>query len=126
MLFKSGEFTSHSGLKLDWKVECDVLDKEDWEVLARVIAMHVQPFCIVLGIPRGGLPLANALYQYRVRHNCTSILIVDDVLTTGKSMEKARNDILATTNLVGCVIMGAVAFARGPCPMWVYAVWQSG
>lgn len=43
------------------------------------------------------------------------LLIVDDVLTTGRSMEKQRSKREAK---------GIVLFARGPCPLWVEAVWM--
>ncbi|KKL20362.1 hypothetical protein LCGC14_2456230, partial [marine sediment metagenome] len=41
----------------------------------------------------------------------STLLIVDDVLTTGASMEKQR---AGRTNTIGAVI-----FARGDCPAWV-------
>lgn len=103
-LFRLGSFTSHSGTKLDWKIECDALDVEDWECLAYLIAHRCQ-FGSVYGIPSGGVPLAKALEKYRTP-DCKIRLVVDDVWTTGKSMMGAlkENDI------------GYVVFARNPIP----------
>ena len=36
-LFQSVNFKSHSGLNLTWKIECDALDKEEWQCIARMI-----------------------------------------------------------------------------------------
>lgn len=124
MLFKPGEFTSHSGLKLDWKIECDALDGDDWAVLAHIIALNVMPFNTIVGIPRGGLQLAEHLRQYKIKRPDGITLIVDDVLTTGGSIRRAYEEIAKTDP--ECLVRGAVAFARGPCPTWVFAVWQSG
>lgn len=44
-------------------------------------------------------------------------LIVDDVLTTGGSMEIARHNYLVANP--GSDVLGAVVFARGPCPDWI-------
>lgn len=83
-LFQLGNFKSHAGLDLEWKIECDALTDEDWECLAKMIAERTQ-FGSVYGIPRGGTKLANALQKY-VTPKCPIRLVVDDVWTTGKSM----------------------------------------
>lgn len=106
-------FTMHSGDMSDFKIECEGLTDEEIETFALLISKRFK-FRSVMGIPRGGWPVANALQEY-----CSvwsdNHLIVDDVLTTGASMEQYRssaNDI------------GVVLFARGPCPDWVKAVFQ--
>lgn len=63
-------------------------------------------------MPRGGLRLAEALKLYVTEG---ALLIVDDVLTTGASMEEFRN---------GREALGAVIFARGHCPSWVVPLFQ--
>ena len=98
-------------MPLSWKIECDDLTQMDWACLAEVISRRFL-FSEVVGVPRGGLALAKALQPY-----CTSgpRLIVDDVLTTGQSMEGVRryqDDV------------GVVVFARGPCPDWVYPIFR--
>ncbi len=84
-LFKWGEFKSHAGLSLKWKIECDALTKEDWDCLAGMIMEYeTRSFGSVEGIPRGGVPLANALKKYITKG---PPMIVDDIYTTGKSFD---------------------------------------
>lgn len=85
-LFQLGKFVSHAGKELDWKLECDALTQDDWECLAKMISERCQ-FREVYGIPRGGVPLANALEKYCTNRSNTR-LVVDDVYTTGKSMRE--------------------------------------
>jgi hypothetical protein len=102
-LFRMGEFTSAAGLPLAWKIECDALDAQDWECIANVGSRMLLPFGRVLGVPRGGLALAEAMRPY-VTPGSLVPLVVDDVWTTGTSMCAAAP---------GCPWLGFVAFARG-------------
>lgn len=113
-LFTLGNFRSHSGEILQWKIECDALTLGDWDCAAVMIAELVDSFSSVEGVPRGGLKLANALKKYT--HTSGPLLIVDDVLTTGGCMAAHRN---------GREAIGAVLFARGYCPSWVIPVFQT-
>ncbi len=103
----------HSGGKSEWKIECDGLTDEEIDTFAMLIATRFR-FGSVTGIPTGGWRIANALQKY-----CSTWynnrLIVDDVLTTGASMEQYRESSLD---------IGVVLFARGHCPSWVHAVFQ--
>ncbi len=108
MLFKKGHFILHSGFSTDWFIDMSTLTNEDWDTLAMVASRIAGPFSMVEGVPRGGIPLAKQLQNSRVEK--APLLIVDDVLTTGASMEKQRN---------GREAIGVVVFARGPCPKWV-------
>ncbi len=112
MLFEHGSFVLHSGSKSDWRINCENLTDVDWEVLAKLVARTVGLFGNVEGVPTGGLKLAEALSPY-VFKRYGPLLIVDDVLTTGKSMEEQRN---------GREAMGIVVFARGPTPSWVKSI----
>lgn len=112
-LFRSGEFVAASGAVLPWKVECDALTAGDWECLAAVAAKLLPPFGRVEGVPAGGERFAAALREH-VTNGCETLLIADDVLTTGGSMERHR---------AGRQAVGVVAFARRPTPPWVQAVW---
>ena len=85
-LFQLGNFVSHAGKELEWKIECDALTDEDWECLAKMIADRCS-FGTVHGIPTGGLKLANALVKYCDPKNPFR-LVVDDVYTTGMSMRQ--------------------------------------
>ena len=106
-LFKCGKFTSHSGLQLNWKIECDALSDDDWQGLACIASEILPPFGNVEGVPRGGLKFADALRQYITTG---PLLICDDVCTTGNSMETFRNNRNA---------IGVVAFSRGISPGWI-------
>lgn len=105
-IFIQKVFKMHSGGEGHFKIECDGLTDEDWATLAFIVSRHFT-FSKVVGVPRGGLKFAEALAPYVSDDGPT--LIVDDVLTTGRSMEEARAQI-------GPVSFGVVAFARGECP----------
>ena len=113
-LFQSGSFALHSGGLSNWKIDCDALSDADIETLALMIAEEVGDFGTVEGVPSGGLRLSRVL---AVHVSEGPLLIVDDVLTTGESMEEQRADREA---------VGAVIFARGMCPSWVTPLFAFG
>lgn len=112
-LFQTGDFTLASGQKSTWKIECDALTPEDWAGLAAMAVQFLPAFGAVLGVPRGGLPLARALERYAT---VGKTLVVDDVWTTGGSMKR----FIAERNLEE--YFGLVAFARNPPQSWVTAL----
>lgn len=86
-LFQDGDFTSHAGLPLQWKLECDAITDEEWRCIAKMIMDYQdRPFSEAVGIPRGGLKLAEALNEYASGNSDDFPLICDDVFTTGTSM----------------------------------------
>lgn len=109
-LFTRGDFKLASGRQSSWKVECDALTPEDWDTLALLAALVVGPFGSVVGVPRGGLPFADALRPLATHG---PRLVCDDVLTTGGSL----------LTLMEPGDIGVVAFARGALPPSVRAVW---
>lgn len=110
-----GQFTSHSGLILPWKIDCNDFTDADITALAKIIADKID-FSDVHGIPTGGMRLANALAPYR-RKGAHPFLIVDDVFTVGTSMEEARVEFT-----YGKAIQprGVVIYARGQTPKWIW------
>lgn len=119
-LLQCENFKSHSGLDLDFKIDCDYLSDSDIECIAKLIAKKTV-FGHVYGIPRGGMRLAEALKPYH-NDNVSTVLIVDDVLTTGRSMEEAKSRFKTIEkNIVGWVI-----FARRTPPEWINAVFVIG
>jgi len=118
------KFISHSGQELNWKVECDALTDNEIDVFAYLIGRKFQGCDIqkIVSIPRGGDRLALALHKYiPLKVESKTILIVDDVFTTGKSMEEAIGRLW--TNNETCV-RGAVMFARSKPFSWVYSVFN--
>lgn len=109
-LFQNGEFKLNSGRISKWKLECDAFTQDDIETLAIMIKEMVGDFRIVLGVPTGGIRLQEALKKHETGG---PVLIVDDVLTTGGSIKRFREKF----GVEDCI--GAVVFARGPCPKWI-------
>ena len=108
--FQLSRITLHSGKTSEFKIECDAITKEEWDTLAYLGSRIIGEFSSVYGVPRGGIPFAEAMEKYvSDKGPC---LIVDDVLTTGGSIVEAMD--------TSCV--GLVAFARGRCPSGVKAV----
>jgi len=103
----------HSGETSDFRIECDALTDGEIKTFAMLISRRFQ-FKGVSGIPRGGSRIAIALEQFRDPKQ-SRWMIVDDVLTTGDSMNRYR---LTSSDI------GVVLFARGPCPDWVHPVFQ--
>lgn len=120
-LFRNGEFILNSGRKAFYKVDCDALTGDDIECLARLIKDNLPLFAWVEGVPTGGLRLAEALKPL-AEPDCTEVgLIVDDVLTTGNSMEKQR----AGRNAMGVVIFNRMHNDQ-VTPGWIKSVWRMG
>lgn len=121
-LFRYGNFTLASGVISSWKIDCDSLTPEDWEALAAMAVQILPPFGFVEGVPQGGIPFAKALAKYYTQ-GCRTLLIAEDVLTTGGSMTRFRDTLIAESYLYDHSI-GIVVFARGRCPDWVTPLFQ--
>ena len=106
-LFYTGIFTLHSGGQSNWKIDCDALDEEDLYTLSLIAFDKIGPWGEVVGIHRGGVALAEVCRD--LSQAGAPRLVVDDVLTTGRSMEEYHED----------GDLGLVIFARGPAPDWV-------
>jgi len=116
-LFESGNFKLHSGDETWWRINLEFLKNESLETIAKWAYHHVVKFKAVEGVPTGGERLAKFLEPYVAPDELIDypLLIVDDVLTTGESMELHRANRYA---------IGFVVFARGVCPNWITAMWQ--
>ena len=131
-LFQMGNFTLHSGKESRWKIDCDALTDADYETLAWIVAKERKiKFGLVTHVGAKvnyGGKLANSykfkcgLRQYETRALQDSILIVDDVLTTGYSINEEKR--LCKHIYGNCKIKGVVIFARGKCPSWVRPIFQ--
>lgn len=113
-LFQFGTFRLHSGAFSRLKIECDTLTDSELDVLAYELAERLPLFSAVEGVPTGGLQLASAMRPYATGYASHPLLIVDDVYTTGTSMEEFR---------AGRSAIGAVLFARNPVSHdWITAL----
>jgi orotate phosphoribosyltransferase len=118
-LFEIGDFILHSGQRTNFRINCDVLTAEVWRAIAAFAAPIIGDFTQIHSIPRGGDALANAMQPYAnfaPTPRSVTVLICDDVLTTGASMKKAQNmypDVRTK---------GLVLYARGPAPNWIKVV----
>lgn len=131
-LFQFKRIQLHSGAWSDWKIECDALSDEEINLFAHLIACDAA-FCRVYSVPTGGDRLAAALQKHCMDEktmNFPSVLIVDDVLTTGDSIKLRKFDLVNELREEGMehfVIMGAVLFSRTRSyPRWVRPLFTYG
>ncbi len=116
-LFTKADFISHSGIRLSWRIDADALTPADREAIDSFVGTKLR-FRAVNGIPRGGLAFAEALRPYAGVEG--GLLIVDDVLTTGGSMEEARSRFAGDQP-----IRGVVLFSRdSSCPDWITPIFE--
>ena len=115
-LFVKEDFISHAGNPLTWKIECDALSDDDWACIAHMIVeSESRRFSKVIGIPRGGKKLEEALQPY-VSFGIYPVLVVDDVWTTGTSFAEFTQIQTIKQELDECGWFGWTAFARNPMP----------
>lgn len=134
-LFQLGDFTLASGEKSNFKIECDVFSADDWEALAAMAVELLPPFGEVYGVPRGGIPFADALRPYgracsvsfahQPHDQCLGkplpFLIAEDVVTSGKSIQRYLETLPWWSS---SKVLGVCVFARGECPGWVTPLFQ--
>ena len=121
-LFQSLNFKSHSGLNLSWKIVMDALTDPEWFTIKKMIMEITPPFREAVGIPRGGVKLGDLLNEHATGKEEDPICIVDDVLTTGESMEHFLSQY--QRNRRSFTAIGWVVFARTRCPDWVTPLFQ--
>jgi orotate phosphoribosyltransferase-like protein len=80
------------------------------------------PFREAVGIPTGGTKLGDLLNEHATGNEKDPVCIVDDVLTTGGSMEYFLTQY--QRNRRPFTAIGWVVFARGQCPGWVTSLFQ--
>lgn len=118
-LFNLSDFTLSSGRTSRFKIDCDHLSDEDVEALADRAAELAGGFAFAIGVPTGGERLAQALNRRHRLNGATTLLLVDDVLTTGGSMERMKALFAPHVRIKGLVL-----FARGRCPEWITPLFQ--
>ncbi len=123
-LFQTGAFTLHSGEVSTFKIDCDALTKKDLQAIALQLTLRLPKFYAVEGVPKGGLRLARIMNNFTVPFQpirSDKLLIVDDVFTTGGSMNEFKDNLHDKTNVIGAVI-----FARNPTPDWITPLFRMG
>lgn len=116
-------FVRHSGGMANFKIECDALTDVEIETFAFLISSKFR-FTMVYGVPRGGLRLARVLKSYCEPDTSLPYLIVDDVGTTGGSMETHRSDLEYVNGGHIDDFIGVVLFWIGEKspPKWIHPV----
>jgi hypoxanthine phosphoribosyltransferase len=107
--------TARDRFQLPWVFDYGALTIDDYQEIARLICWKFA-FSEVHSGHRGGCRLVNFL-----RPHCEAgypVLIVDDVLVTGRAMAVARRQFGAD----GKPVIGIVILARGKCPDWVWPI----
>lgn len=120
MIFEIGNFTFSSGIRSPLKMEGDKLTDDQVAALALLGSHQLPNFGGVISVPKGKSDspidnaerLADALMEYSYPKS-SELLIVDDVWSTGASMEAVRK------RHPGC--LGWVAFAWATPAPWVTA-----
>lgn len=121
-----------SGGRSDWLIDCAALSDNSLVVLARIGNRLLGPFDWIFGVPKGGVLFSHAMYMHRARTNPEMgfhrLLIVDDVMTTGRSMEEQAAAMLEAFPGDKLVIQGLVIFSRlppgEPGPEWVRSIFR--
>lgn len=121
-LIQLGDFTLASGAQSTFKLECDQFIEDNIDGLVALIRHMVGPYKEVHGVPRGGLRLAEALRPFTTPDGVR--LIIEDVLTTGGSMQRFTNELYAIGSTAWRECAGVAVFARGPCPAWTAALFM--
>lgn len=117
-LFETGDFILHNGAATFWRLNAECFSSDDLIKFAQIVLANVWFHGIdrVVGVPTGGEAFAEAIRRLRTYplledaayvpdHPGAFTLIVDDVLTTGASMQNAARRVKSP-------IVGAVIFAR--------------
>lgn len=114
-LFNIGHTVLASGLSSDFKIDCDGLNYKERKALVYLARQILPDFGIVFGVPTGGVWLADELGFY-AKPECPTVLVVDDVWTTGGSMQRFAEHLHATREYDIDNMEGLVLFARGSVP----------
>lgn len=110
-LFETGSFKLANAGYSSFRINADVLTVDDWNALTHLALQIIPPFGSVVPVPTGGIPFADALKPYTTEG---PVLVVDDVLTTGKSI------IDMSAQFEDSILL--VAFSRMPRAQWFHTI----
>lgn len=108
------------GRAINWQINCDAFDSDDWDCIADLILQRNPAFSHVEAVSKKAIPLSDRLSK----HVTTGpVLLVDDVLNVQQMLDTRL--WFRTRKRFHCLeVCGYVVFARVPCPQWVRALWQ--
>lgn len=112
-LFKLGNFILSSGERTDWVIDCNALSDGDIKAMVSIAIGILPPFGSVVATTHGDMRFVQELSHHS--QDGGRLLIAQDVITNGNSMEEARD---------GRDAIGICMFARQKPPSWVKAVWR--
>lgn len=135
-LFEFGWFDAHSGFQLPWKIDCDAWTDESLRGVAKMLKwkfafdeVFAVPSLEGLGRNPAGPRLARILREEHAPDHGYPPLIVDDVLTTGRSIEEMRASVMRNRPLAQPI--GFVLYSRAPQdgaalarPTWVHSLFD--
>lgn len=101
-------------------MDCDALSEDDWTWAAVQVSKRFS-FRGVYGVPTGGAIFEKHLRPF-IKSEGDYFLIVDDVLTTGGSMEDAKKIVKSQHKEVPRI--GVVLFARTQPAPWIASIWK--
>ena len=107
-LFELGDFRLHSGAKSDWRINEEALSDKSIEAAAHLLSKRLPPFEDCYAIPHGGLRLCTAMRSFAAGIGFGTLLICDDVLTTGSTAEACAR----TLKRAGAARVELVTWAR--------------
>jgi len=110
--FKPSAISLNSDCLPEFKLIADGFIRDNLDGLVYLIRKATGPFGAVHGIPRGGCMLAEALAKHIAPELPGTLLICDDVLTTGGSMKRAREANAGKFEF----IVGGGGFCEGAVP----------
>ena len=116
-LFRTGDFTLHSGQSSAFKIDCDYLTVADIRAISRLALVSLPSFSAVWGIPDGGRVLAAVLRKH-IDPSSNRVLIVDDLLATGGTAAAAASLVTkAGGRVVEAVFFIELSFLEGRVKM---------
>lgn len=132
-IFQRGTFILNSSNVSRWKLELDDATDEEIATFAymAIDTCRVPCFGSIVPVPKGksaskvdnAKRIADAMQRY-VIPDVRTTLIVDDVFTTGGSINQCREGYAAQHP--GIYVSGFVIFARSPTFGWVNALFTMG
>lgn len=108
-------------------IDCDALTDDDLDTLAKLVSDNVY-YDSVIGIPKSGERFAEKLEQYTNEISFShgglpTVLIVDEVVTTGKSFQDVIPTIPYAHSRIICLAIFSTSNPK-KIPSWINCLFQ--